>query len=210
MKKTKRKWKYVWYGVALLVPLIGCLASGLLIASGLGAYPELISGAYEDDRVEVEVPGKADLELTRIGAYGIYYQGLLGAYAHAEWPPNIECSLASQDSGRSIPVVPDFVPTNRYETQEGETGVLVFSTTIEEPGSYSLACDFIDGPVGAKALVSIGPNYFFEFLRTSWNLVKVLLKPVGILCGSAVVFLGVAIAIIVRELVLNRSRPEDT
>ena len=191
----------LWYGVAALVLVLGCLVAAFLIISSLTSYPSLIKEAYKSPLHKVEVPGEADIDLTGKGAYGVYYEA---ANAPSEGPPVLDCSLRSKTTGDDIPLVPDYVPTNRYSTKDGErVGVLIYSTTIKEPSLHTLSCDYPDGRISPKLVLAIGPNYFFEFLRVVWNMGGSFLGGAGVLCGSFVLSFGIA------ALVFFRTRKDD-
>jgi hypothetical protein len=196
----------LWYGVALFVLMVGCLVGAILIISPLTSYPSLIKEAYRNPLQKVEVPGEAGIELRRKGAYGIYYET---AHVTTEGPPALDCSLTSKLSGDDIPLVPDYVPTNRYSTKDEErVGVLIYSTTIKEPSLYTLSCDYPDGREGPKLVLAIGPNYFFEFLRVVWNMGGTILGGVAVLCGSFLLSFGVAAVALIRARKVYRGRRE--
>ncbi|HEY45160.1 MAG: hypothetical protein AMJ88_14855 [Anaerolineae bacterium SM23_ 63] len=179
----------LWYGLAALVLVLGCLAAVILIISTLISYPSLIKEAYKGPLQKVEVPGEADIDLRRKGAYGVYYEA---AHDPTEVPPVLDCSLTSKTTGEDIPLVPDYVPTNRYSTKDGNrVGVLIYSTTVKEPSLHTLSCDYPDGRVSPKLVLAIGPNYIFEFLRVAWNMGGSILGGAGVLCGSFVLSVGI-------------------
>jgi hypothetical protein len=193
---NKRKGNYVWYGVAALVLVSGLATAGFMTASSLTSYPALIGEAYKSPLQRVEAPGEGVVDLTREGAYGVYLET---DYVPTEGPPAIECRLTSEATSENIPLVKDYVPTNRYSTKDGKrVGVLIYSTTINEPSLHTLSCDYPDGRVGPKLVLAIGPNYVFEFLRVAWNMSGPLLGGVGILCGSLVLSLCIAGAVFLR------------
>jgi hypothetical protein len=186
----------LWYGVAALVLVMGCLAAASLIISTLTSYPSLIKEAYRNQLQKVEVPGEADIDLSRKGAYGVYYEA---ARVPIEGPPVLDCSLTSKTTGDDIPLVPDYVPTNGYSTKDGSRiGVLIYSTTIKEPGPHTLSCDYSGGRVSPKLVLAIGPNYFFEFLRVAWKMGGSILGGVGVLCGSFVLSFSIATIALLR------------
>ena len=69
----------------------------------------------------------------------------------AEGAPVLDCRLTSSTTGADIPLVPDYVPTNRYETKDARVGVLIYSTTIENPGLHTLSCNYPDERVSPRA-----------------------------------------------------------
>jgi hypothetical protein len=196
MERQRIKRHRLWVGVAALVLVLGCSVAAILIISTLTSYPSLIQEAYKDPLQKIEVPGEGDIDLRRKGAYGVYYETL---HAPTEGPPVLDCSLTSKTTGDDIPLVPDYVPTNRYSTKDrSRLGVLIYSTTVMDPGPYKLSCDYPDGRVSPKLELAIGPNYFFEFLRVAWKLGGSILGGAGILCGSCVLSFGVAAFVFLR------------
>jgi hypothetical protein len=170
----------------------------LLYKSGLRDYPSLIAEAYKGPLQRLEIPGDADLELSRKGAYGVYYEGDRDSDVDLELPPILNCSLTLKRTGEDIPLVPDYVPTNRYATKDGRTGVLIYSTTVTDPGLHTLSCDYPDGRVGPQLVLALGPNYFWEFLRVVWNLGGQVLGGAGVFCGSILLSMGIALVALVR------------
>ncbi|MGB2897267.1 MAG: hypothetical protein WBB65_14025 [Anaerolineales bacterium] len=186
-----------WYFFAALVLALGCLIAAMLFnKSGLGDYPSLIAEAYKDPLQKVEIPGEADLKLSRKGAYAIYCERPKGSYIQAEWPPALDCSLTSKTTGEDVPLVADYVPSNQYSTKDGDqVGMLLYSTTVEDIGLHTLSCDFADGRLSPKLVLAVGPNYFFEFLRVAWNLGGSVLGGVGVLCASSTLAVVIAVAV---------------
>jgi hypothetical protein len=176
-------------GVAVIVILCGILGSVLLFrTSRMQWYPTIIADAYREDQHRLSVPGSMYVTLTRTGAYGIYFeQSLVSDFieSRVSIPPPIECSLISQQSGKLIEAVPDYVETNSYWSKDqGGTGVLIMSMSVDTPGSYKFSCQYQDGSGGPDIVVALGPNYFWEFLKIC---MKVLLPVLGgfiLLVGS--------------------------
>lgn len=183
-----------WYVTAALILFAGCLAACAYIIPTLASYPDRIKSAYARPLQKVSIPGSAELELNRQGAYALYYETKAG---RVDRPPPIECHLIQMSTGDLLPLVDDFVPTNRYATMNERIGVLVFSTTVMEPGAYRLSCSVPVKDIDTGAVLAIGPNYYFEFLRTTWSITRSLLAGLGIACGSALFSLSI-IAILIR------------
>jgi hypothetical protein len=199
VKINKSKTRRLGYGVAGLVLVLGFLAAAILIISKLSTYPTLIADAYKSPLQKVEVPGAVDLELSREGAYAVYYEEQRGAYNDTERPPNLNCQLISKMTSKEIPLVADYVPTNRYATRDDRVGVLIYSTTVEDPGLHTLSCDYADGDLSPKLVLAVGPNYFFEFLRVAWNLGGSVLGGAGVLCASSMLAVVIAIVVFLRS-----------
>jgi len=190
MKINRINTRRLWYGAAILVLMLGCLTSAIITISTLSSYPSLISAAYKSPLRKVEVPGEVEIDLSRRGAYGVYLEA---AHVPIEGPPALDCNLNSKTSGDDIPLVPDYVPTNRYETQDDRVGVLIYSTTVDDPGLYRLSCEYPDGRARSKLMLAIGPNYFFEFLRVAWKLGGSILGGAAVLIGSVVLSFLIAL-----------------
>jgi len=114
-----------YYGLAVLAPVLGCLIATAIFFLGTRELPASIAEAHNLNRLtQVIVPGSSDLTLSRTGAYAVYYEyhsvvdGV--EYVGSEKPPTLECSLTLKATGREIPVIPDFVETNRYSARMGK------------------------------------------------------------------------------------------
>ena len=155
---------------AMLVFLGGILAAGVIFHfSGLRYFPSSLADIYREDRIVLQVPGSKDVQLTRAGAYGIYFQYSLvsAALEPVHIPPAIDCSLKA-NTGQIIEGVPDYEPTNRYWSKKGGgPATLIKSVTIEEPGLYEFSCQHQGDYSGPALQVSLGPNYAWEFIRIS-------------------------------------------
>ena len=162
MKENKKLHSRWLFGIPVLIVLGGALISILLFSSsGIGTYPALIADAYREEQHHLTVPGAIDVKLTRTGAYGIYFEHSLvsSIYPDIGMPPAIDCSLTSKSTGVVIEAVPDYVETNRYRTKDLHTGVLIMSITVDEPDSYTFACNYQDGSTEPEISVALGPPY---------------------------------------------------
>lgn len=103
----------------------------------------------------------------------------------SEMPPALECSLAWQDTGKEIPLVPDYVETNKHSNKRGNReGVLLVSTTVDEPGNYTFSFQYPDGEAQPKIVVAFGKNLV-------WESVAVIIRTAGrIFGGLAVLWFG--------------------
>jgi hypothetical protein len=198
MKQKKQSPSLLLFALAMLVLLSGLLLSAWkLSSSGVWMYPSLIADAYREQQHRLRLPGSEQVKLTRSGAYGIYYEySLVSSIAEYpdEIPPAIECSLTSLSSGAKLEAAPDYVPTNRYwSNEEGGFGVLIMSITVDQPDTYHFACSYLDGSTRPEIVVALGPNYFWEFLRVAWEIIRSLLGGVSIFCGSVLLALVMVI-----------------
>ena len=164
MNRRRTKPSGWYYGLAVLVLMLGWPIAGAASYPAVRGVPAAIKEAYDLSRLtQVVVPGSAEITLSRTGAYGVYYEyrsvvdGV--EYATSQSPPWLECSLISDATGRVIPVVPDVVETNRYDAGPGRrAGVLIMSTTVDEPGGYAFSCQYADGREQPRIVLAIGQN----------------------------------------------------
>jgi len=200
MKEKNHKPGRWSYWIAVLPVLVGALVAALLFRnSGVGIYPVLISNAYEEEQHHLNVPGSTDVKLTRTGAYGIYYEHSL-VDSRQILAPAIDCSLTSKSKGVKLEAVPDYVETNRYWFKEqGGSGVLVMSITVNNPDTYTFACHYQDGSAQPEITVALGPNYFWEFLSVASKISLPLLGMIGVLCGSFLLALIIAIGVAIKR-----------
>jgi hypothetical protein len=190
------------YAIPAGILLIGLAISALLFnRARFNKYPALISDAYREPQHRLNVPGSMEVELTRHGAYGIYYEtSLLSASAASpsEMPPAIECSLTSKSTGTQIQAVPDFVESNRYWSKDKfGYGVLIMSITVDAPGAYTFSCQRQEHDEIEEIVVALGPNYVWEFLRVAGAIGLPFLGGISALCGSLLVGLIAAVVILI-------------
>jgi hypothetical protein len=188
MDNNMMKRNRLWYTAAALVLVLGCLVATILAISTLSSYPSFIKEAYDSPLQKIEIPGETVIQLRQKGAYGLYYES---AHVPAGGPPELACNLVSITTGDDIPLVPDYVPTNRYENKDGRVGVLIYSTTINHPGLHRLSCSHPDGSESPTQVLAIGPNYIFEFLRVAWKMGRTFLGIGGVLFCSVVFSIGI-------------------
>ncbi len=109
----------------------------------------------------------------------------------ARCPPALECSLVLQDTGKEIPLVPDYVETNKYSTKgRNREGVLLMSTTVDEPGNHTFSCRYPDGEAQPEIVLAFEQRLFWEFMA-------VIIRTAGtIISGPAVLGAAGAVAIV--------------
>lgn len=192
-----------YYGLAVLALLLGFPIAVAASYPRVRALPTAIREAYDLNRLtQVLVPGSAELELSRIGAYAVYYEYrsiVDGVYYNGtQEPPSLECSLASATTGRELPVVPDVVETNRYDAGPGRrAGMLIMSTTIDNPGTYVFACQYSDGREQPEIILAFGHNIWWECIGVAARTAVPLLCSLAALVGSVLVASGIAIVVAV-------------
>ena len=207
MNTKSRKLSAFYYSLGALIFVAGCLLTAVILLQGTKELPGLIRKAYDLNRLtQVVVPGSADLTLSRTGAYAVYYEyrGIVDGveYIGDQMPPTLACSIISKASGREIPVVPDFVDTNRYSGgganyQERREGVLVMSTTIVKPGNYTFSCQYPGGEEQPKIVVSVGQNIAWEVIQALFRAAKPVFAGLAVMCGASMIaiFISAVIAV---------------
>ena len=73
------------------------------------------------------------------------------------------------------------------------------SITVEEPDSYTFACQYQDGSTEPEITVALGPNYFWEFLRVAARIFVSSVACLTILLGSTAVAVVVLIVIVIKR-----------
>jgi hypothetical protein len=212
MKEKKQLPSGWFYGIAVLVLLLGLFVSGWIIkGSGLERYPALIKRVIGEEQHHLRVPGSVVVNLTRTGAYGIYYENsLVSATVNPRLmiPPAIKCSLTSQSTGAKVNAVSDYIESNRYWSQDqGRYFVLIMSITIDKPDTYTFTCDYLDGRSEPEIPLALGPNYIWEFLKVTGKVALPLLGGTGVLCGS---FLLAAIILLLVWIRRRKSMQRQT
>ena len=209
-KRTIRPSRW-YYGVAVLVFVFGCLAATMITILGTRGLPGLteIEEAHDLSRMtQVVIPGTAEVMFSEPGAYAVYYEyrSVLDGveYAGGKTPPALICSLTSNATAAEVPVVPDFVETNRYSTGKGgRVGVLAMSLTINDPGTYTFSCRYPDGRAQPKIVLAVGQNILWEYIgimgRTVGPIIVSMIVSMAILFSSAVAAIIVAIVVAVKR-----------
>ena len=198
-----------YYGLAALALALGCLIAAVISFLGARDLPASIARAHDLDRLtQIIVPGSADLTLSRTGAYAVYYEyhSVVGGVEHisSETPPTLECSLALKATGRVIPVVPDFVETNRYSAGMGRgkgmrAGVLIMSTTIDDPGDYTFSCRYPDGREQPEIVLAVGQNILWEDIGILTRTAGSVLGGLAVLGGSGMVTIVIVIVVAIKR-----------
>jgi hypothetical protein len=196
------------YAVAALIPVLGCLIAMVLVYQWFPGLPGTLDSRVNiDNLTRVVVPGSGEITFTKSGAYAVYYEyrsvvdGVI--YATGEKPPALACTLTSRATGTEVAVVPDYIPTNTYSTRDRErVGVLIRSLTIPKPGSYNLACRYLDGHSEPEIVLAVGPNFVWEFLGIAARTLFTAAAGLAVLFGS-----GMLAAVVVIVVAVRRRRP---
>ena len=210
MNKQREKPSGWYYGLAALIPVLGCLMATALVYQWFPGLPGTFEAKMNlDNLTQVVVPGSEDITFAERGAYAVYYEyrsvvdGVV--YASSETPPALACSLTSKATGADVGVVPDYVKTNTYSTKDRErVGVLIRSITIDEPGTYTFSCRYADGRSQPEIVLAVGPNLDWEFLGIAARTVLTAVAGLAVLHGSSALAVIIVIVVAVGR---RKSRP---
>lgn len=207
MNKNNIKLNDWVYGFAAIALVLACFLTTVVVYQTFPSLP----GALEEkvdigNLTQVVVPGSADINFSKPGAYGVYYEyrSLVKGvnFETSRQPPSLECALTSRSTGAAVPAAHDFVETNTYSSKDQKrAGVLVMSINVDDPGIYTFACQYPDGSLRPEIVVAVGPNLMWEFFN-------ILAKAGGsILSGIAVFTLSVLVcSIILLILFIKRAQ----
>jgi hypothetical protein len=187
------RWYYV---LALLIPILACLGTALLVYPTVPELPGALEAAGIHNLTQVVVPGSADIYFPKAGAYAVYYEyrSIIDGvrYDRDKYPPSINCQLTSKATGEDIPLAPDYIEGNKYETQNQErVGVLIKSISIDQPGVYNFSCHYTDGRTYPQIVLAVGPNIVWEFFN-------IAVKPIAaVICGILVFVCACGISVLI-------------
>jgi hypothetical protein len=197
MSGNKEKPTRWYYGLAILLPVLACVVTAFLVYRNVPKLPGALEVFGIDNLTRVTVPGSAEIDFPKAGAYAVYYEyrSVINGvnYIRDKYPPRINCQLRSKATGEDIEIASPNIEGDIYATRNQEhVGVLIKSISINQPGVHKFSCRYMDGRSNPQIVLAVGPNIIWEF----FNLAA---KPVAaFVCGSFVFVgaLGVSILII--------------
>ena len=197
MSENKQKPTRWYYLLAFLIPIFACGLTSLLVYRNVPKLPGALEATGINNLTRVTVPGSAEINFTKSGAYAVYYEyrSVIDgkSYVRSKYPPSITCQLRSKTTGEDIELASPNAEGDMYATQNQErVGVLLKSISINQPGVHIFSCRYTDGRTHPQIVLTVGPNIIWEF----FNLAA---KPVAaFVCGSFFIVgaLGMSILII--------------
>jgi len=209
MSNQKTKPKRWYYGLAAILPVLGCLIATAIIYRGFPNLPGVLETIDIHNMTQVIAPGSADIMFPKKGAYAVYYEyrSLVDGvqYVNTKTPPPLICSLTSRATGKEVGVSPEYIEGNTYSTKDRErVGVHILSISMTEPGTYTFSCHYPDEGSVQKVVLAIGPNIV-------WELFNVVAKPIAAILGGLVVLIGSgAIAFLISIVIAIRRSQSNT
>lgn len=205
MDKQATRSSLWYYGFAVLVFVLGCLAATTIAVLGTRGLPSLIAEAHDLSRMtQVVIPGSAEVVFPEPGAYAVYYEYRsvvdgVEYVASSERPPALVCSLTSNATGGEVPAAPDYVETNGYSVGRGSrVGVLAMSITIDEPGAYTFSCRYPDGRAQPEIVLAVGQNIVWELFGIAARALGSVVVSMAVVLGSAVAAMIIALVVAIR------------
>lgn len=210
MDKQRMRPSGWYYVLAALIPVLGCLIATTITYRWFPDLPGTFGARMNlDNLTQVVVPGSKDIAFAESGAYAVYYEyhsvvdGTV--YTSSNMPPALACTLASKTTGADMAVVPDYVRTNTYSTKDRErVGVMAWSISIDEPGTYTLSCRYADGRPQPEIVLAVGPNFMWEFLGIAARTVLTVVAGLVVLLGS-----GAAATLVALTIAFKRRQPQQ-
>jgi hypothetical protein len=194
-KARPTRWYYV---LAILIPVFACLGTALIVYGSVPQLPGALEALGTKNLTQVIVPGSAEIYFPRSGAYAVYYEyrsvidGV--TYFRDERPPSMRCQLRSSETGEAVMLDPSTIKGDVYTYPE-RAGVMFKRISIDEPGFYTLSCDYTDGRTYPRIVLAVGPNILREFFNG-------VAKPVAaIICGGLVFVLACGISTLIVGIV---------
>jgi hypothetical protein len=200
MSKINQKPTRWYYVLALILPVLACLGAVSLVYRYVPKLPGTLGALGIKNLIQVVVPGSQDIHFQEAGAYAVYYEYRSDYdgvnYTRGETPPSMRCQLKSKKTGEAVRLRSTTVEGNIYASKYPErAGVMFKQISINQPGVYTFSCQYPDGSVYPKSVMSVGPNLVWEFFN-------VAAKPVAaIVFGTFAFTAACAISILIVGIV---------
>jgi hypothetical protein len=208
MSEYKLKPSRWYYLLAILIPVFACLVTASIVYGSIPKLPGALEALGVKNLKQVVVPGSAEINFPKSGAYAVYYEyrsvidGV--SYYRDENPPSMRCQLRSKRTGESVRLDYSTAKGDLY-TYPKRAGVMFKQISIDQPGVYNFSCQYPDGRAYPKSVMAVGPNLILEFFN-------IALKPIAaVICGSFAFFLACGISLLIIAIVaVKRHRSKGT
>jgi hypothetical protein len=200
MSAGKQKPSRWYYGLAILIPIFACGLTMFWVYRNVPKLPGALEVFGINSLTKVIVPGSAEINFPKVGAYAVYYEyrSVINGvnYVRDKFLPSINCQLRSKATGKNIELASPHAEGNMYATQNQErVGVLFKSISINQPGVHIFSCRYTDGRLNPEIVLAVGPNII-------WELFNLAAKPIAAtVCGGFVFIGALGISILIIGLV---------
>lgn len=149
-----------YYGLSMLIIVIGFLAFAGLIYSGVSNI--------ESSLVQIKAPGNADLDLKEPGEYTLFYENQSyfngSIYNTGEQIPALQFSVSEKASGQTLATYP---ASGSTYSMGSRTGRSVMSFNVEKTGIYWINTSYPKEP-GPEVVLALGSGvmdgiFYFVF-----------------------------------------------
>lgn len=196
MSADKQKPSRWYYGLAILIPIFACGLTMFFVYRSVPKLPGALGVFSINNLTRVSVPGSAEINFPKAGAYAVYYEyrSVINGvkYARGEYPPRMNCQLRSKVTGEDVALASPNAEGEMYSTQNQErVGMLFKSISINQLGVYEFSCQYAGGRTNPQIVLAVGPNII-------WELFNLAAKPVAaFVCGSFAFVGGLGISILI-------------
>ena len=142
----------IWYyGLAVLIIIIGFLAFAGFIFSGISSI--------ESGLMQMTAPGNAELDLKEPGEYTIFYESQSyfngSVYNTAEQIPALQIRVSEKASGQTLATYP---ATGSTYSMGSRTGRSIMAFKVERPGVYWINTSYPKEP-GPEVVLAVGKGF---------------------------------------------------
>lgn len=187
------RWLYL---LSLFIFFVGVVVAIILVILSIRHFSNLTHSF-----TRVVAPGTTTVQLTKTGAYTIFYEYQSQVdgqtFSTADTPPSLVISIKSAETGNPVEVRSS-ASRSSYSTGS-HSGVSVMGFNIDHPGAYVVTTAYSNGTSGPEVVLAIGHGF-----------AKDLVGGIATIFGSIGVFCGMSMIAIVLTLVvffLRQRRP---
>lgn len=180
---TPSRW---YYGLAIVVFIIGCSLFTLFLFNSLRGLTEALT--------QVVVPVKSEITFPETGRYTIFYeyQSVVGnrLYYTGEGLSGLHCTLTSKVTGYRIALSR---PMTRSTYSLGNRkGVSVLEFNIDRPGIYEFSASYPKGQEGPEIVLAMGQGFVKKLLKTIFG-------GLAIFFGSGAIAIAIAVVTVLKR-----------
>lgn len=158
MDQAKIKFNRLWIGIPITIIIAGLLSIVFLIIG-------FVKGS-EKDTSRIVVPGEQAINLTKPGAYTIFYEfrSIVNgkSYITESNLVGLRCALVNISSGKEVLLLEPSGYTHYNNWAREGTSVLEFK--IKKTGKYQFAGWYEKGKTGEKVVLAISPENGRSFI----------------------------------------------
>lgn len=191
-----------WYFVlAAGIFLAGIVIAALVIGSSAEGFFKDFDADMGKVMQRVIVPGSGELDLSEAGSYTIFYEyrsEVNGVkYQTGSNLPDMNCSLTAGET--EVMILPSVSQAHYHFDLQDRAGIAVMKFEIEQPGTYTLACEYTDGSERPEIVLAVTKAFLSEILVPTFGFVGKLMLGMGLVCVSSLAALIMVIFVAVKR-----------